>query len=1490
MTLHEPVQASLRRAIGLLCLLAGAVALLALAGHGLGHTGLAALGQGLWPLPPLGALLWLLLSGAVMLSTYMSARPGACRLALLLALGAALVLILAWVGASVGSVWHALRLPPTQRLSPATTLAGLGSLLAILLRWGRPDAAWRNRQAGALFALVPLVLGMVVLIGYAAGVPLLYVAQRIPMSLPSGLAATCVGAALSLAMGKEVWPLALFAGSPEPGTGADLLPSVRRPMAVLLVSTALLLVGVNLVLKRQFLEAREQAQTQLRVIADLKAAQISRWYGERLGNAERLAHGELVANQLRRYLARPDEALREGEVRTWMEQLQRGTYAAVVLFDAQGRIRLTAPADGRFTPGSYDQTELQQALHAKDERVSDLHRDAGQRDSHLCLWIPLGAGRLADGCAEGVLLLVLDPHQFLYPLLQSWPTPSASAETTLVRRDGDAVLFLSELRHRAGAALDLRIPLGQDPNLPAAQAVLGQAGVVASRDYRQVPVLAAFGPVPGTPWSMVAKVDEAEIYGPIRQRVWALGIGLFVLLSLAALGIGLVVRQRELASTRAQLVLSRRYEWMLREANDIILLLDAEGRILEANAQAAAHYGYTEAELRGMRVVDLRAPGTQGEWEELFDKVLRLGSLRFESLHVRRDGSTFPVEVSAGTLQIGDRLYVNSFVRDITERRTHERDLQRMTQLYSALSQVNQAIVWSPTQPALLAKICEVLVEFGRFDMAWIGWNDPLTHQVSVAASHGDCHGYLDRIRVESGDSILAQGPVGTAIREACPCVINDFLTAAGTKPWREAAAAAGFGSTAAFPIRRGGEVVGALAVYAGEADFFGTHEAALLIEAAMDISFAMDHLAGETRRQEAEAALIESEQQLREAQEAGGIGTYTWNIAEDRWKSSAQLDRIFGIDATHPRNLAGWIAVVAPHFREQLQAYVAGIMSRHEPFDLDYPIVRLADQAPRWVHGQGTLSWDAEGNPLALKGVIQDITDRKRAEAQYQKASVVLEQSPLAVLITDLRGTIEYVNPAFTAITGYSAEEAIGQNPRLLKSPSALPEQYRQLWETLTRGEVWVGIFENRRKDGVLFQERATIAPIRDRAGAITGYVGMKEDTTRLKKDREERRSLEAQLQQSQKLESLGSLAGGVAHDMNNVLGAILGLASTLREQADPATASARNLDTIVSACMRGRGVVKGLLYFAQKDLQEEQLIDLNGLIEELKQLLGHSMRQRIQLGLDLQKGLGLVRADGGALSHAIMNLCVNAMDAMPAGGVMHLQTSTSAEGGLELRVRDTGEGMAPEVLAKAMEPFFTTKPQGKGTGLGLAMVYGTMKAHDGRFELLSQPGHGTEAILHFPASRVVPRASTPGEVTAATPVPTSALRILMVDDDELIRESVAPMLEMLGHTVATAASGLHALRLLESPLPVDLVILDMNMPGMGGAEVLPRILELRPGMPVILSTGYSDHEIAPLLAEYPGVSGLRKPFSMKEIKERIAAQGLRPMAGQDAHVPGAS
>ena len=644
-------------------------------------------------------------------------------------------------------------------------------------------------------------------------------------------------------------------------------------------------------------------------------------------------------------------------------------------------------------------------------------------------------------------------------------------------------------------------------------------------------------------------------------------------------------------------------------------------------------------------------------------------------------------------------------------------------------------------------------------------------------------------------------------------------------------------------------------------------------------MSFALDHLELDARREQAEEA------QRRQKEE---FETIFNRVPSQIWYKDTH-NRFLRVNDKVCQDLGLARAQIEGHTAEDLfpefaEGYFKDdqeVITSGEPRLGILEQIRTANGEARWIRTDKIPVVDAQGHVTGLLAIVEDLTGRRQAEAALHKVSVAVEQSPLCVIITDPQGTIEYVNPRFTEVTGYTYAEAMGQNPRILKSPATPPDVYRQLWETLTRGEVWRGEFENLKKGGEPFQERATIAPVKDQDGRLTNFVAIKEDITEQKRAEVERRSLEAQLHHAQNLESLGSLAGGVAHDMNNVLGAILSLASTLREKAGPSDPAARSLDTIMNACTRGRGVVKSLLYFAHKDLQEERPIDLNDLVRDMTQLLGYTTLKRVRIEMALQEGLGLVRGDAGALSNALMNLCVNACDAMPGGGGLRIQTATSPGGGVILRVQDTGEGMRPEVLAKAMEPFFTTKPRGKGTGLGLSMVYGTMTAHEGTFELHSQEGQGTEAILGFPASRVeAPRPVQEAAVTRA-PVAQRRLSILLVDDDDLIRESVTEVLKLLGHASTAAPGGQEALRLLEDGLPVDLVILDMNMPGMSGAQALPRMLALRPAITVLMSTGYSDEDIAPLLEGRPQVHSIRKPFSMKELKKKIEELGLRPLDG---------
>ena len=431
-----------------------------------------------------------------------------------------------------------------------------------------------------------------------------------------------------------------------------------------------------------------------------------------------------------------------------------------------------------------------------------------------------------------------------------------------------------------------------------------------------------------------------------------------------------------------------------------VMLVDPEGRCLEANSVAARILQRDRATLRACSLPGLwsnlsAADGSALAAEDLpWVAATRTGTplVRKTMGWERADGSTLWLEMSAESLPGGGALL--SF-NDITQFHRQSSQLDRLTQLYAALSQVNQAIVWSATREALLDKICEVMVKFGKFNMAWIGWNDPDNHRVSVASRFGDRTGYLDGVMVRSDDTPLGRGGTGTAIREGRTCVLNDYLGSQAASPWHQAAQTAGFAASAAIPIRNGGKVRGALVVYAGAKDFFGPQELGLLEEAAGDVTFALDHFDFEVQRKQMEGALKESEFFFRESQRAAAIGSYKTDFTTGMWKSSEVLDAIFGIGAGYHRSIQGWLDLVHPDDRAMLDQYLREeVIARRRSFSYEYRIVRNHDGATRWVKGLGEVAFAPDGSALSLIGTIQDITERKRAEAMLLDSQARLQRA----------------------------------------------------------------------------------------------------------------------------------------------------------------------------------------------------------------------------------------------------------------------------------------------------------------------------------------------------------------------------------------------------------------------------------------------------------------------------------------------------------------
>lgn len=478
----------------------------------------------------------------------------------------------------------------------------------------------------------------------------------------------------------------------------------------------------------------------------------------------------------------------------------------------------------------------------------------------------------------------------------------------------------------------------------------------------------------------------------------------------------------------------------------------------------------------------------------------------------------------------------------------------------------------------------------------------------------------------------------------------------------------------------------------------------------------------------------------------------------------------------------------------------------------------------------------------------------------------------PTPSLILDCRGGIVAFNPAAKAILGPMLEQWNAQHSAAFErlNDQDLPDSFPPAAGSTTFSRR-VGLCQ---PQGKVYWLDLNIQPLPEGNLIVALANPSQEDC--------EHSQLRAQLCQCQKLENLGILAGGVAHDMNNVLGAILGLATSLRESQTEGSALTKPLEVITHACDRGRTLVRGLLDFSRKDTKAKQDVDLNALVMEEVHLLERTTLQRVRLLTRLDETLNPIQGDPAELSHVIMNLCVNALDAMPQGGSITLCTKNEGQHVL-LSVEDTGCGIPQEIQGKVMDPFFTTKEPGKGTGLGLTIVRSAVKAHHGEIQIQSSPDKGTKVTLLFPVASARGISPLPAPIRTDTTA-IGNLLVLAVDDDELVRYSLDISFQTLGLKSVIASSGEEALSILEQGLRPGIVILNVNMPGLGGRNTLTRIRLSHPDLPVLLTTGHVDQGLVDFVKTCKGVEIFAKPFTINEMRDRLEAmQSLGAARDQD-------
>jgi len=1029
----------------------------------------------------------------------------------------------------------------------------------------------------------------------------------------------------------------------------------RRRLIVLVVAlAAAYAAGGALWLVHQERKLRGERFADLASIGRLKAEAVAAWRRERLADAAVLTADPAMAADAGALSGDPRSPARARLLARLGSLREHYGYADVRLVAPDGTVLLgLAAADGVHRKAM---PALAEALATRAPAFADLHRGDAQGEPHVAVVAPLVAGGAPGAPAPGAVVLVSNARDYLFPFIQTWPVPSASAEALLVERHSDAVLFLNDLRFRAGAALALEIPLDA-VEVPAVQAVLGRAGQIEGLDYRGVRVMADVRPVPGSPWYLVAKVDRAEILAPLRAQALAALLAVLGLVALTGLGTAYIYKAQGKSAfvalyraERERREAAEELRTTLRSIGDAVIATDAGGRVTLMNQVAEELTGWREAEALGRPLTEVfvivnetsRRPvadpvaqvlaagvvvglanhtvlvardGTErpiadsgapvrdelgaisgvvlvfrdqtaeraaqresglltdtirAARDEIYlfdadtlrfrfvndgalrnlgytaDEVARLtpvaikpeftperfaelvGPLRrrevpllvFETVHERKDGSRYPVEVHLQLLDVmGDRVYL-AVIQDITAHRQADRAMQRLNRTLRTLSECNQSLVRATDEATLLADICRHVVEHGGYRMAWVGLalDDP-GRTVRPVACSGVETGYLEAAGISWADSERGRGPTGTAIRERRTVIAGDLATAPGYAPWRDAAIARGYASSIAVPLLLDDSCLGALSLYAAEADAFDAEEVALLTELATDIAFGVRTLRDRAARATAERALAASEERLRLALSSANQGTFDLDVRTGEAIVSPEYASMIGYDpATFHETNAAWLERMHPDDLEAVagvyRAYIAGELPEYR---VEFR-QRMRSGAWKWILAIGkVVERDAAGRPLRMLGTHTDITPQKVFEEALkegeEKFSAAFHNSPIAMSMTATAdGVYHDVNDAFLRDSGYSRDEVIGRTSADLGLFAHPEDRDRLIAEVLAHGRAYGVSCAIRTRDGTVGEALVSTCPIS--VGGTRYFLSASLDVSELKRAEDELRASRSALQ----------------------------------------------------------------------------------------------------------------------------------------------------------------------------------------------------------------------------------------------------------------------------------------------------------------------------------------------------------------------------------------
>ena len=1241
----------------------------------------------------------------------------------------------------------------------------------------------------------------------------------------------------------------------------------KASVAFVVISCLLGLLFYRVKLER----ARAGLLETLKTMAHLKAQEVAAWRSERTNDMAILAEAVLLPRSAPALLSEQSSTNAASRIAQLLERYRLAYgYRSVALFGRDSRVVLASP--GGFDPAREADPALLVTMHQMNgPRVGDIVRGSGGGLT-VGFLAPVGLAK-TDGY-EGAVLLVADLERSVTALLKHSGSALASAEAILLSEDSGHALHVSLGNARippaspeteSGRPQDLARFFGSG---------VRDKGSFGGADERGNQAVGAFERVDDSKWIVVYKVDPAELVPPALQETLKVVAGTFFLLSLVGAvlkvrsqGRELQLVERQLASDRAAAEALRRLGMILQCAKDVLLLVDENMRIAEANGCTMEFYGRQPHELLGLNVAELRVPELRGETRSVFEKVMTSPGMTFETVHARADGSGFPVEVKCTPIQIAGRHHVLSIVRDITVRKEAEEHLnQRNLLLAAVFSQAADSVIvfdgaswrfveFNVASYQTLGYPREAFSELRFIDLFPSGQAERLRSVV----------GQIDPNQSAAFDSMLHNrtGHLRHVFVKLTRLSIGKLDRIAATwtditerRKAEENALVENLRTTLLLELHKRSASMTDVELYG-----FALDLAARFTDSSMGFAYRVSEHGGETH--------ITGWSKRATDGNAVTFGTQLSGPASERWLGYVRQRKTV-ISDDHSGPIHPWDQEEpSPHDGQARRFMGTPLM---EDGSVQCLLGVAGKDRPYTAADAGHLEF--------LASELTKLMAERTTGARLRQLSYAVDQSPATIVITDTSGAIVYANAKFVETTGYTLEESLGKNPRILKSGQMPENRYQELWETILRGETWRGELCNKRRSGELYWELASISPIKDPTGRTTHFIAVKEDITH-------RRRLEEELRQSQKLEAIGQLAGGVAHDFNNILAAMMLQLSLLQSSPGIDGEALLALSDLLAEARRASSLVRQLLMFSRKSVLQIRWLRpgevVRGLMRMLKPLIG----ENISLSFDSAPDVPGIEADAGMIEQVVVNLVLNARDAISKSGQIEIRLGRvrfGADAGAEvpsrragefvcLSVSDTGCGMDTSTVARIFEPFFTTKEQGAGTGLGLATVHGIVAQHKGWVEVRSQVGVGTTFDVYFPAKSG--QESQESQAVPVLPFPRGTERILLVEDERLLRRQVQAVLASLGYQVHAAEDAAEAMAVWRSASEAgafDLLLTDMIMPGgTSGLELAQELLRLKPGLKVVISSGYSNEVVEGALRDNPGITFLPKPYELAQLARTL-------------------